>query len=890
MTQIKFEKLTLPNGLDIILHQDSSLPLVAVNVWYHVGSKDEEPGKTGFAHLFEHLMFEGSKNHNHEYFEPLQQAGASLNGSTTGDRTNYWETLPSNYLELALWLESDRMGFLLDAVDQHKLDIQREVVKNERRQSYENRPYGVGSLTLQAAVYPWPHPYHWPTIGSHEDLEAATLEDVHAFFRKFYTPSNASLAIVGDIEISQAVDLATKYFSEIPPAPAIPRAGQIDTPLQGSTRLTIHDQVLLPRIEMVWPTVKEFHPDEAPLTMLASILSNGRSSRLYRELVYNQQCAQSVRSDNDSQEIAGDFSIQVTVADGHSVEKVEEVIEFELTKLTTEPPVAEELKRVKNLLEAQYTNQMGRIGGFGGKADLLNFFNVMTGSPERINNELDRFLSVELEDIHRVAGKYLGSKNVKLYTLPEPGRTSNHQTIDRSVQPVPFSPKTFIPQRAETDILSNGLNILVVENHKLPVVALGILFKTGSINDPSTLSGATSFATSMLQEGTTTRTSKEIADQFEFIGSQLSAHSGREQTLLACQTLTRDWTSSLELIADIIQSPSFPDNEFTRLKKERLTSLRRIKDDPTALAEQLVPGLFYGSGSAYGHPIFGTEPSLESISRTNLVNQFKQYFSPKNATMMVVGDISIDKVIEEAEKVFGNWSTNLGLHEIGEPDWTPSQAVPNTIYLLDKPGAAQSVVRAGQTIVGRNDLSYYPYTVLNHAFGGQFTARLNMNLRQDKGYSYGYNSSIGWSKHSSILIAGGSVQTAVTKEAVIETISEFKGIQGERPIKPDEFLAAKSALLRNFPSRFQTPQQILDVICQLVTYDLPVDYFEGYSSKIESVRLEEIHELAESGIRPQNLKILVIGDKNAIAEDLAQIDCSHQEIDFNGRVTGYFGN
>ncbi len=886
MTQIKFEKFTLPNGLDVVLHQDTSLPLVAVNVWYHVGSKDEEPGKTGFAHLFEHLMFEGSKNHNHEYFEPLQQAGASLNGSTTTDRTNYWETLPSNYLELALWLESDRMGFLLEAVDQHKLDIQREVVKNERRQSYENRPYGVGSLTLQAAVYPWPHPYHWPTIGSHEDLEAATLEDVHEFFQRFYSPSNASLAIAGDIEINQVMDFATKYFSEIPSAPAIARAGQIDTPLQGATRLTIHDKVLLPRIETVWPTVKEFHPDEAPLTMLASILAHGKSSRLYRELVYNQQCAQSVRADNDSQEIAGDFTIQVTVADGHQVEKVEEIIEYELAKLASNPPDREELKRVKKLLEAQYTNQMGRIGGFGGKADLLNFFNIMTGDPERINTELDRFLSVELEDIYRVTEKYLGDRNVKLYTLPEPGRSSIYQPIDRSVQPVPSSPKLFVPQRPESAKLANGLNILVQENHKLPVVALGILFNTGSVNDPSLLPGATSFTTSMLQEGTTTRTSKDIADQFEFIGSQLSAHSGREQTLFACQTLTRDWTSSLELIADIIQNPSFPDAEFTRLQKERLTSLRRIKDDPTAMAERLIPGLFYGATSPYGHPIFGTEPSLESISRENLVNQFQQYFNPQKATMIVVGDITIEKVIEEAERFLGDWTTNLDLPENEEPDATPFPYAPNTIYILDKPGAAQSVIRAGHTIEGRNHPFYYPYTVLNHAFGGQFTARLNMNLRQDKGYSYGYNSSIGWSNQSSILVAGGSVQTAVTKEAVIETLSEFRGIHRERPINADEFIAAKSALLRNFPSRFQTPQQILDVICQLVTFDLPVDYFQQYSSKIEAVTLPEVHKLAESSIRPQNLTILVVGDKNSFAKDLAQIDCAQEEINFEGKVTG----
>ena len=353
MNPISFEKFTLANGLDVILHQDTSLPLVAVNVWYHVGSKDEKPGKTGYAHLFEHLMFEGSKHHNSGYFDSLQEVGATLNGSTTPDRTNYWENLPSHYLELALWLESDRMGFLLDALDQGRFDIQRDVVKNERRQSYENRPYGVSSIHLQEAVYPLPHPYHWPTIGFHEDLDAATLDDARAFFQRFYTPSNASLTIAGNIRIDEAGDMAERYFGDIPPGPALPRSTRTDSPLQGRVSLTLHDKVLLPRWSLVWPTTPRFHPDDAPLSVLASILGDGKSSRLHRALVYERRIAQSVSVHHGPSEIAGEFQLEVTAAAGHTADEVGEAALAEIQRMRDAPPLPEELARVKNRVEWQ---------------------------------------------------------------------------------------------------------------------------------------------------------------------------------------------------------------------------------------------------------------------------------------------------------------------------------------------------------------------------------------------------------------------------------------------------------------------------------------------------------------------------------------------------------
>ena len=435
MVSISFDKVTLSNGLDVILHQDHAIPLVAINVWYHVGSKDEEVGRTGFAHLFEHVMFEGSKHHNSSHFEPLQKAGANLNGSTTQDRTNYWEDVPSNYLELALWLEADRMGFLLDALDQQRFDVQRDVVKNERRQSYENRPYGMASWYIQEALFPMPHPYHWMTIGSQEDLDAATLEDTKSFFRRFYSPSNASLAITGDFQHDQALELVDRYFGDLSPGPALPRMGRHDSALAGRVELEMRDRVSLPRVYITWPTPPAFEPDDAPLDMLQAILADGLSSRLHRALVYEQQIAQSVDIRYYPGEIAGQFQVQVTAAANHDLPQVEAATDAELVRVQQEPPSDQEITRVKNRIEASHYRQLAHIGGFGGRADQLNYFNVFAVDPGLINTSLDRYLEVQREDIQRVSELLLDHRQVRLRMLPEQPHKPSTVTVDRSVMP-----------------------------------------------------------------------------------------------------------------------------------------------------------------------------------------------------------------------------------------------------------------------------------------------------------------------------------------------------------------------------------------------------------------------------------------------------------------------
>ena len=882
MVTISFEKETLPNGLDVILHQDHSIPVVAVNVWYHVGSKDEEVGHTGFAHLFEHVMFEGSKHHNQSYFEPLQKAGANLNGSTTPDRTNYWEDVPSNFLELALWLESDRMGFLLEALDQQRFDIQRDVVKNERRQSYENRPYGMAYWHIQSALFPMPHPYHWMTIGSQEDLDAANLEDVKDFFRRYYSPSNASLAIAGDFQRDQVMELVNRYFGDLAPGPHLPRKGRMDSALAGRVELEMRDRVTLPRLYISWPTPPDLDEDDAPLELLQAVLSDGLSSRLHRSLVYEQQIAQNVMIRYYPAEIAGQFTVQATAAPGHELDEVEAAIETEIERVRREPPTDEEITRVKNRIEASHFRQLARVGSFGGRADQLNHFNVFGRDPEMINSSLDRYLAVQREDILRVSESVLDHRQVRMRVLPENSfRSTSTPAMDRSVMPQPAQEPSFTPPTPLRRRLDNGLEIIAVEQPGLPIVTFGLMMQAGAATDPEELPGLASFTSQMLAEGTTSRTSQQIAFESEFIGARISTEVRREYTLLATETLSKHWTGALSLMADLLKNPTFPEHELERVRREHLTDLRRSKDDPTAVAEHLIAGLAFSRDSGYGHPIHGTEPALASLTRDDVVGHFRKTYGPDQATFVIAGDVVLDDVVTQVQAALGDWKADgpVGKHSEYKQNGKPGAAA---IYLVDHPGAAQSVIRALHTTIPRRHSDYFGLLLLNSAFGGQFTARLNQNLRQDKGYSYGYHSLVMWHQGPSLLFAGGSVQTAVTQESVAETLREFDDIHGGRPLTQEELDAAKAGVLQGYPASFERPAQLINHLLQMALFGLPNDYFETVKRNIEEVSLQDVHRIGAELIQPDRLSVLVVGDRKAIEPGLRRLDLPLTLLDHEG--------
>ena len=881
MVSISFEKVTLSNGLDVILHEDHSIPLVAVNVWYHVGSKDEEIGRTGFAHLFEHLMFEGSKHHNSSHFEPLQKAGASLNGSTTNDRTNYWEDVPSNYLELALWLEADRMGFLLDALDQTRFDVQRDVVKNERRQSYENRPYGMASWHIQEALFPMPHPYHWMTIGSQDDLDAATLEDTKNFFRRFYSPSNSSLAIAGDFQRDDAMDLVNRYFGDLPPGPALRRLGRHDSPLAGRVELEMRDRVTLPRVYICWPTPAAFHADDIPLELLQAILSDGLSSRLHRELVYEQQIAQSVDIRYHAGEIAGQFQVVVTAAAGIELAKVEAAADAELARILQDPPTDDEIASVKNRIEASHYRQLAHIGGFGGRADQLNHFNTFAVNPGLINTSLDEYMAVGREDILRVAESLFARPQVRMRVLPEKTLSPSTSTVDRWVMPAPAKEPAFTPPIPQRRQLSNGLSIAVVEKRGMPLVHFGIYLEAGAITDTEEQPGLAGITAQMLAEGTANRSSQEIAAAFESIGSRVSTDAQREYAFLSSDAMTKHWPTALELLADLVKNPAFPDHELERLRREHLTDLRRGLDDAGVIAGRIAPGLVFPQRTGYGHPVSGTEESVSAMTRQDIVGKFQRDYGPAYATLIVSGDVSLDEVCAQAEAYLGDW-TGAGAEADLARDVSHHPFEESTIYLVDRPGSAQSVIRAVQPTINRYHPDYFALTLLNYTFGGQFSARLNLNLRQDKGYSYGYNSSVQWHRGPSLLQAGGSVQTAVTKESVQETLQEFRDIHGSRPITQEELDASKAGILQGYPASFERPAMILGHMIQLVQYRLPDDYFQTVRSRLEAITLADVHRVAGEQIRPSNLRVLVVGDREAVEPGLRELGLPLVMLDIHG--------
>ena len=901
MAAIACEKHTLPNGLDVILHQDAAIPVAAVNVWYHVGSKDEEPGRTGFAHLFEHIMFRGTRHHRGSHFEPLQKIGATLNGSTSGDRTNYWEDVPANYLELALWLEADRMGFLLDALDQEGFDTERDVVKNERRQSYENRPYGMAQWHIQQALFPLPHPYHWMTIGSQEDLDAASLGDVQDFFRRHYAPSNASLAIAGDIEPAAALELAQRYFADLPPGPAgSARPGQrrvarADSPLTGRVELEMTDRVTLPRSYSVWLAPPNLADDDDAADILRAILSDGQSSRLYRALVYERQVAQSAHIGYYAAELAGQFRMELTPAAGHTLDEVEAAAAEVLDSIISEPPTDEEMERAVNRIEMQHYRTLARVGGFGGRADALNYFNVYTGDPQRLNRVVDDYRKVTKDDVRRVHQRIRGAGQVRMRVLPERGLAAAAGGVDRSVQPAGGPARVFTPPRPRRAALDNGMEVIAAGKPGLPLVSFALLARAGAAGDPPGLPGLSSFTAAMLSEGTPSRSSQELAAAFEHIGSRLAAEARKEVTLLTAETLHRHWRYALGLAADVARNANFPEHELRRVRRERLTDLRRARDEAAFVAGVNFGGLVFGSDSPYAHSNLGSEAAVAAIGRDDLAGRHRAVIRPDRLCLLVAGDVDLDDAVSAAGEYFGDWAAPLepapgmpsaGIgssspHGDGDGDGDGDGGQPR-IYLIDKPGAAQSVIRAGMPLVAYRHPDYMALAVLNYAFGGQFSARLNRNLRQDKGYSYGYQSGISWYNAPSLLAAGGSVQTAVTGPAVSETLAEFAGISGGRPLTASELDNARNGLRLGYPAGFERPAQLLGQLVTLAQFGLPDDHFEGFEEQLAGVTLADVRRVGAEYLAPGRLAVLVVGDRGQVEAPLRGLGYGLAVLDGEG--------
>jgi zinc protease len=888
---LKTVKFELPNGLDVIIHEDHSVPIVCVNIWYHVGSKNEKPGKTGFAHLFEHLMFQGSKHHNDDYFKPLQAVGGTLNGSTSSDRTNYWEVVPSNCLELALWLESDRMGYLLPALSRERFENQREVVKNERRQRYENQPYGLAAEVLSAAMYPPNHPYHWPVIGSMRDLEAASREDAVGFFLTYYHPGNASLCIAGDVELEEAKQLVTKYFGALPSGPTIPRFGVWVPELKESCRVVMEDRVTVPRLYLAWHTVPYFAPDDAALDLLAMILTSTKSARLYRTLVRDLQIAQDVTASQESREIAGRFLVVATAQPGRTVEELERAIDAELKRFQEEGPTPEELQRAVSIFEARFVRSFEAVGGFGGKADQLNAYNVLLGDPQAYRRDFLRYLEVTPKDIQRVAQRYLSQPRVSLAVLPGPERTepkylageppreatpppgaipelpqANLQrpevgSFDRSRPPEPGPTPSFRLPAFHRFTLSNGLKVLLVEHTELPVFDLSLLVEGGSAEDPPSRLGLSAALAAVLDEGTKKRTALQIAEELAGIGASLSVSAGANFLTLRLAAIKHRAQEALDIFADVLRNPSFPPEELERQRTLALGHLARLRDHPTALAALAFPQLLYGPDHPYGRPNGGTLSSWRAFSREDLVELYQRRFRPEKSTLILVGDLTPEEGQRLLEQFLGDWSSTGPAEQLAAVDATDPEKP--FVAVVERPGAAQSILRVGQLAPPRQTPDYYALVVLNTVFGGEFTSRLNMKLREEKGYTYGARSAFEWQRGRGIFSATTSVATDVTGPALQELLAELRRLR-EDPPREQEVQYAKSFIIRSYPSRFETTGDIAARLETLVEFNLPDDYYNTFIPRVEAVTVEEVRSAVARHIHPDRMISLVVGDPSQI--------------------------
>jgi zinc protease len=891
LPSIAFEKYKLKNGLDVILSEDHALPLVSVDVWYHVGPAYEAPGRTGFAHLFEHMMFQGSEHVGPKaHFRYLESAGATgINGTTSFDRTNYFETVPSNQLELALWLESDRMAYLLPTLDQEKLANQRDVVRNERRQSRENTPYGIVHEALFHELFPKEHPYYAEVIGSHADIEAARLKDVRDFFAHYYTPNNASLSIAGDFDPKTIKAEIEKYFGAIPQGPPVPKLDVKTPPITSERRETVTDSVELPRVYMAWFGPPIFSHGDAENDVLTQILGGGRTSRLYQTLVHDKQIAQEVSASNQSMMLTSVVEIEATARPGVKPEDLEKAIDVVLSDFREKGPTQAEVDRARNGIESQMIEQLQSTGRV---ADILNTYNHFLHDPGFLQKDFERYETVTVADVRKRAATGM-TTNARAVVYGVPGKkvlndvpkTPPDQEAKeapvmggapeeawRSKPPAPGpEPKLVLPV-AKVFKMGNGLSVYLIERHKLPLMSAALLITGGSAVNPPDKPGLASFTADMLTEGTTKMNSLDFAAAVEQLGASIGAQAGTDSSAVSLATLTKNEDGSMGLFADAALRPAFPADEVERVRVSRVTGLMQEKDRPLNTATRIIGHVLYGD-APYGCPPDGTEASNKAITREELVGMWKKTYVPAGAALLLAGDLTEAQARGLAEKYFGEWQ---GENSVPPVPATPAPPSPG-VYVADRPGAPQTVLLAVGLGAQRTTPDYLPLTVMNTVLGGLFSSRLNMNLREKHGYTYGARSTFDFRRGVGPFWAGGAMKTGDTAAAAREILNELKKMK-ETEVSPDELKLAKDSYSQSLVGRFQTTGQLVLTFGALHVYGLPADYFEKLPPAIEAVTAADVHRAAEKYIDPAHMIVVAVGDRAKIEPELTKLNLGAVQV------------
>ncbi|MDA9763156.1 insulinase family protein [Gammaproteobacteria bacterium] len=879
LPEIKYETFTLDNGLTVIVHEDKKVPMVAVNVWYHVGSKNEKLGKTGFAHLFEHLMFNGTENYNNEYFEPFEKIGSTdQNGTTNSDRTNYFQNVPTNALDLALWMESDRMGHLLGVVDQEKLDEQRGVVQNEKRQG-ENQPYGKAFTRISESAFPNGHPYSWSTIGSMDDLDAASLEDVQDWFKTYYGPNNAVLALAGDIDLETAKLKVAKYFGDIASGPPLVKPEKWIAKRSEEKREVMFDDVPQARIYKIWNVPERDTEAAAHFDLASSVLVGGKNSPLYKELVYEQQIATSVSSFYYDREIAGMFFIVADVVAGVDPATVETAMDDVMAEFTKRGPNPKLLKAEKTKILAGFIRGIQRIGGFGGKSDLLATCQTYTGDPGCYQKNLAYLDAVTPSKMKATFAKWIDDTPYVLTILPTDKYTVGETDLDRSSGvPYPTEKVEFQFPTLQTATLSNGAKVVLAQRTGVPLVEMNFQFNFGYAQENNDELGYTNFMMSMLNEGTKKYSSLEFDEVLDSLGSNLGFGSGLDTSVATLSSLKANLSQTLDLAKEALINPTFPEKEIERIKKETLAGIIQEENRPASIAYRNIGKLLYGEEHPYGKPLTGSgiSETISSITRANIIDVHSRAINSAHLTFAVAGDIEMQELVNLLESKFGDWSANSdsdlkALTTVELPD-------NRTIYLIDKPNAQQSYIVAGQLLPPSATDEEIEIDYMNYAIGGSFTARLNMNLREDKSWSYGVRTRLGDAKGQRAMLVTAPVQTDKTSESMAEIVKEYSDYLSTKPITQDELAKGKASKTLRLPGQFETLGALKGGVSGIVTYDRDLDYLDQLPALLDEPSLTQVQAKAQKYIKPNQWTWLIVGDLSKIEEPIRALGLGEVKV------------
>jgi zinc protease len=884
---IPHKTFTLDNGLRLIVHEDHSVPVVAVNLWYHVGSRNEQRGKTGFAHLFEHFFFNGSEHYPKGFREAMDDLGANnRNGTTSGDRTNFFEDVPTSALERTLYLEADRMGFLAKQINEAMLNRERGVVQNEKRQG-ENQPYGRVFSQAVERMYPTAHPYSWPTIGSIEDLNAASLQDVQDWYRRFYGPGNCVLSLAGDITNERALALVKKYFDGIPAGPPVDRATQWVPRLGDHIRDEMRDNVAQTRVYRFYHAPAWRDGALQQLDLAASVLSGSRSARLDRRLVYEANLATTVQVAIDAQELASGFILIATVRAGVDPVQVEREMDRVVADFLRDGPTVAELDRARARLTSQFVRGAERLGGFGGRSDILAESLTFDGKTDGYLDRLERIATSTAAEVRQTARRWLEQPHYTVTVRPAESRQAGTTSVDRTVLPPLGDPPDVAFPAVQRTQLSNGATVLLVERHTAPLVNVTVAIDAGFAADVPGKTGLASLTLDLLDDGTSTRDTFAIVDALDRVGASLSTASTLDLSLVRLQALSRQLAPALDILADVVLRPAFPADMVQLAKGRRLAQIGQEKSNPTNAAVRLVPAILYGGSHAYGVPLTGSgsEATISSLDRADVAAWHRDWFKPSAATIIVTGDTTMSAVKAQLERAFAAWPAG------GATPPKRVQPVPPTagrrVYLVDRPGAPQSVIVAAHVSEPGGRSEDLAIDTVMRNFGGIATSRLNRNLRLDKAWSYGTQGVLQDARGQRPFIVIAPVQTDRTKEAIVEVAKEIRDVAGRRPVAGEEFASIMRTQTLGLPGRWATLGALENAVLQLVNYKYPDTYFSTYASRVRALGERDLSAAAATYIRPDEVVWLIVGDLTRVEGGVRELGLGEvTRLDADGRPVG----